>query len=159
MSGINRFLSRRDKHHRWSHHKDAQQDESQQEKVMQPAFPSAVPTPASSSTSSPPTVSGTSTPLTYTTARSSSSTSVFSLSLAFPNPKTKRSPRLQAVKSLVQSTTANTYDHCVLQPKITSGHLHGLFTDFEESVPEKDGEQKVRSTLELEVTTEVVDIG
>ena len=150
MSGINRFLSRRDKHHRWSHHKDSQQDENHQEKVMQSAFPSPIPTPASASTSSSRAVSGTSTPLTYTTARSTSSSSVFSLSLAFPNPKTKRSPRLQAVESLVQSTTANTYDHCVLQPRITSGHLHGLFNDLEETVPEKDADQKVRSILGIQ---------
>ena len=153
MSGINRFLSRRDKHHRWSHNKDSNPQEVQEEKVMLPPMPSSIPEPSSSSASSSRTVSGISTPLPYSTAStsfssstsssSSSSSSPFSLSLAFSNPKTKRSPRLQATEIQVQSSTANTADHCVLQPRTTSGHLHGLFSDFEETAPEKDAEQKV----------------
>ena len=142
MSGINRFLSRRDKHHRWSHNKDSNPHEVQQEKVMLPKMPSSIPIPSSSSASSSRTVSGISTPLPYSTA-STSSSSPFSLSLAFSITKIKRSPRLQATEILVQSSTANTADHCVLQPRATSGHLHGLFSDFEENVSEKDVEQKV----------------
>ena len=153
MSGINRFLSRRDKHHRWSHNKDSNLPEVQQEKVMLPKKPSSIPIPSSSSASSSRAVSGTSTPLPYSTAStsafssSSSSSSPFSLSLAFSISKIKRSPRLQATEILVQSSTANTADHCVLQPRATSGHLHGLFNDFEETTPEKDAEQKVHGQI------------
>ena len=152
MSGINRFLSRRDKHHRWSQNKDSNPQEVQQEKVMLPKMPSSIPIHSSSSVSSSRTVSGISTPLPYSLASTSSSStssssSPFFLSLAFSKPKTKRSPRLQATDILVQSSTANTADHCVLQPRATSGHLHGLFSDFEETAPEKDAEQKVRGTM------------
>lgn len=135
MSGIHRFLSRRDKrHHKDPHH----------EKVMSPSMPPPpLPTAHSSSTSSLRTFSGT---LFLPLQRHSSSSSVSSLSLAFPPPRPKASPRLQATEATVQSSTANTSDCYLLQPRQTAGHLHGLFTNHEEQVREKDEEKKVGFT-------------
>ena len=132
MSGINRFLSRRDKHNKHGH----------QEKVMSPPMSSEQPTLGSSSRSSFRTSSGPSTASSISHKYSSSSSSLLSLSLAFSNVPGKRSPRLQAVQGIVHSSTAHTNDYCLLQPKQTSGYLHGLFNESEDTVPEKPDEAK-----------------
>ncbi|MCJ1478585.1 hypothetical protein MMC13_007266 [Lambiella insularis] len=137
MSGINRFLSRREKHRKGT--------PQAQEKVKSP-MPSTLPTPSSSSASSSYNYSGASTPHSFTHKRSfSSSCSLSSLSIAFPYPRGKGSPRLQPIGGLVQSTTANAGDGCLLQPRQTEGHLNGLFSDFEENIAEKDEEKTIKA--------------
>ena len=79
---------------------------------------------------------------------SSSASSLLSLSSfsqAYPLPRTKTSPYTNAVDGTVLARTSNSSDSCLLQPKQTSGHLHGLFAEHEEEPPYKDEETKVRT--------------
>lgn len=77
--------------------------------------------------------------------RHSSSSSIYSLSLAFPElADGKRSPDLQATEALVHASTANSLDRYILQPGQSSGHLHGLFTADKKNILDKDEKEKVR---------------
>ncbi len=134
MSSINRFLSRRDKN---SHGSD-------QKKVMSPPPPPPLPASDCSSTSSFSTSTGTFAPLS-SFYRHTSSSSLSSLSLAFPTQAPKKSPLLQATEGTVHASTANSYEDLLLQPKQTAGLLHGLFPDEDKKAPEKDEDKKVRS--------------
>lgn len=130
MSGLNRLLSRRDKNaHGDDRHK----------KVM------SLPIPQSSSASD---TSSLVSPGTFAHSSSSlrgrkSSSSLSSLSLAFATQTPKRSPSLQAAEGTIHSSTANAYEHLLLQPKQTAGLLHGLFPEEERKSPVKDDEKKV----------------
>ena len=139
MSGLNKFLGRKEKHAK----------ASQRENVMSPPVPCMLPTPTSSSNSSLHTLSAVSALVFPSHRHSSSSSSLSSLSLAFPHAKPKGSPRLQASGSLVESSTANTSDYYLLQPRQTSGHLHDVFIEQEERLPEKNEEEKVREQYYL----------
>lgn len=75
--------------------------------------------------------------------RKASESSLRSLSSAFPMTPLKGSPKLAATESEVQATTANSCGDLLLQPKQTSGLLHGVFTDHEKDVSKKDDETKV----------------
>ena len=75
--------------------------------------------------------------------RKPSEASLRSLSSAFLIAASKRSPKLAATESEIQATTANSYDGLLLQPKQTSGFLHGMFTDHERDTAKKDEETKV----------------
>lgn len=136
MSGINRFLSRRDK-------KPKEPKGAQQEKVMSPPLPFILSTPVSSSASSSRTSSAVSTPFPSVYHHSSSS-SLSSLSLAFLKVKAKTSPRLQAVGGTVHASTANASGCYLLQPRQTEGYLNGLFIDYEERVSGKVDDKSVR---------------
>ena len=143
MSGINKFLSRREKHR-----KRPQLEPT--EKVIPPlvlSMPSAIPTPTFASASSFNTHSRTITNLCSSHKHSlSSSCSLLSLSVAFPNSRSKGSPRLQPLDGVVHSTTANACGRLLLQPQQTAGHLFGLFSDFEDQVGEKDDQDTVWAT-------------
>ncbi|MCJ1400002.1 hypothetical protein MMC11_003205 [Xylographa trunciseda] len=141
MSGINRFLSRREKHRK-------QHQPEKIEKVNPPpapSMPSSIPTPTSSSASSFHTNSGTSNPCSSHKRSFSPSCSLLSLSIAFTNPRTKGSPRLQPLGGVVQSTTANSCGRRLLQPQQTASHLQSLFFDFEDHVGEKDDETTIKA--------------
>ncbi|MCJ1351089.1 MAG: hypothetical protein MMC33_001071 [Icmadophila ericetorum] len=150
MSGINRLLSRRDRHRKDpkdpKETKETRQEKGSGEKVMSSSILPLQPPPptVSSSSSSLRTFSGVSTVFSPP-FRQSSSSSLSSLSLAFAHPKPKGSPRSEATQPTVHSSTANTSDFYLLQPRQTAGHLHGLFTDFEEKIPEKDEEVKIKA--------------
>ncbi|KAI9679110.1 MAG: hypothetical protein M1829_001780 [Trizodia sp. TS-e1964] len=76
------------------------------------------------------------------------SSSVSSLSLAFKEPVTKgkRSPRLQATEGLVHASTANSLSgNPLLQPRLFSGDLLGLFPAEEGKKPEKDEDKKIKA--------------
>lgn len=74
------------------------------------------------------------------------SSSLSSLSIAFPAANAKRSPRLQATKGTIESSTANSCDNRLLQPKQTSGFLNGSFPEEERRVSEEEeGDNKARS--------------
>lgn len=75
--------------------------------------------------------------------RHTPSSSLSSLSNAFPAATSKRSPRVQATQGNIESSTANSADDWLLQPKQTSGFLHGSFPDEEAQPLEKDDERKV----------------
>ncbi len=134
MSSINRFLSRRDKNGYGDH----------QKKVMSPPPPTPLPASDSSSTSSFSTSTGTFAPLS-SFYRHTSSSSLSSLSLAFPVQAPKRSPHSQMTEGTVHASTANSSEDLLLQPKQTAGLLHGLIPDEDKTVPEKDEEKKVWS--------------
>ena len=44
----------------------------------------------------------------------------------------------------MHSSTANSSEHLLLQPKQTAGHLQGTLPDHEETLPKKNEEKKVR---------------
>ncbi|KAL8926757.1 MAG: hypothetical protein Q9208_002831 [Pyrenodesmia sp. 3 TL-2023] len=128
MSTFQRLMSRKDKH-------------GTLKKVMS--------TPAQSSLSSRPesTSSASSSGDAWSSAasrRHTRSSSLSSLSNAFPITISKRSPRLQATNGTIESSTANSRDDWLLQPKQTSGFLHGSFPDEEPQTLEKDDEKKVK---------------
>ncbi len=162
MSGINRFLSRREK----------RSSGSQQKKVKFPSLPSSssspsllsVPAPApllhvlsevapklllpppsmpeseSETVASSSSHSGTSTPLSLPRSWSSSLSSV---SLAFPGPAGKCSPLSRLITSMVQSSTADSVD-LVLQPRLIIGDdLYACFTPEDGRKSAKDEEKKV----------------
>ena len=112
---------------------------------MSPPMPISLTTTLSSSASSFRIFSAVSTPFPSIYHHSSSS-SLSSLSLAFPNLKAKTSPRLQAVGGTVHSSTANASDCCLLQPRQTEGYLNGLFIDYEGRVSAKIDDKSVRIT-------------
>ena len=60
------------------------------------------------------------------------SSSLSSLSSAFPAADTKRSPRLQASTGTIESSTANSCDLLLLQPKHVSGSLDGSISGDED---------------------------
>lgn len=131
MSGLNRLLSRRDKHaHGVDRHK----------KVM--SLPIPIPSSASD-TSSSLVSTGTFAGSPSSLRGQKSSSSLSSLSLAFTTQTPKRSPSLQAAEGTIHSSTANAYEHLLLQPKQTAGLLHGLFPEEESKPPVKDDEKKV----------------
>lgn len=132
MSGLNRLLSRRDK--------NAQRDD-RLKKVM--SLPTS--NPSSTSDSSSLVSTGTFTRSSSLCGRKSSSSLSF-LSLAFTTYVPKRSPSLQAAEGTIHSSTANAYEHLLLQPKQTAGLLHGLFPEEENKSPIKDDEKKVCPT-------------
>lgn len=111
---------------------------------MSPQPPTALPASDSSSTSSFSTSTSTFAPLS-SFYRHTSSSSLSSLSLAFPIQAPKRSPHLQTTEGTVHASTANSSEDLLLQPKQTAGLLHGLFLDEDKTVPEKDEEKKVWS--------------
>lgn len=114
-------------------------------KVMSPPMPSDLPTPVSSSASSFRTSSRVFTPFPNIYQHTSSS-SLSSLSLAFPNLKAKTSPRLQAAGGTVYSSTANARGSYLLQPR-REGRISGLFFASEEKkAPEKKDDEAVRFT-------------
>ena len=75
--------------------------------------------------------------------RKASQSSLRSLSSAFLVTASKRSPRLAATASEIQATTADSYEGFLLQPKQTSGFLHGVFTDHEKVGPRNSEEIEV----------------
>lgn len=118
MSAINRLLSRTDKHTHGSH----------REKVMSPP----VSPPRGSTTAS----------LSLRSSHSTSS-SVSSVSLAFPGLQPKRSPRLQATLGTVECSCADART-LLLQPKSDSAVLNGLFVaEQEHKKHERDEDRKV----------------
>lgn len=129
MSGLNRLLSRRDK--------NAQGDD-RHKKVM--SLPTPKPSSASDTSSS--FVSTGTFTRSSSLSRRKSSSSLSSLCLAFTAQTPKRSPSLQAVEGTIHSSTANAYEHLLLQPKQTAGLLHGLFPEEERKSPVKDDEKK-----------------
>lgn len=141
MSGINRLLSRRDRHAHGDHH---------QEKVM--SSPALAPTPLqisdSSSLSSSITSASTFPPLLLSHGCASSS-SLSSLSLAFTTQTPKRTPSLQATEGTIIASTANASEHLLLQPKQTAGLLHGLFPEEDRQIPVRDDEKKVGRLFSL----------
>jgi len=76
-----------------------------------------------------------------------SHSSLRSLSSAFLVTPSKRSPRIAATASEIQATTADSYEGLLLQPKQTSGLLHGVFTDHEK-VGSKNGDETEVCALE-----------
>lgn len=60
--------------------------------------------------------------------------------------KSKTSSRLQAVGGTVHTSTANTCDLYLLQPRQTEGYLNGLFIDYGDKVRDKSDEKSVRIT-------------
>lgn len=136
MSGINRLLSRRDKNTHGDHPK----------KVMSSPVPTPPQISDSSSTSSSVASTGTFSPFLFPLSHGrTSSSSLSSFSLAFKTQTPKRSPSLQAIEGTIHASTANASEHLLLQPKQTSGHLHGLFPDEDVETPIKDDETKVHS--------------
>ena len=133
MSGLNRLLNRRDKY--------AQGDQNSK-KVMSSPAPQSLLSSDSSSASSSSIYTGTFPPSSLFDDRKSSS-SLSSLSLAFTTQTSKRSPRLQVTEGTIHSSTANAFEHLLLQPKQTAGLLHGMFPDEETKAPVKDDEKKV----------------
>ncbi|KAI9791980.1 MAG: hypothetical protein M1816_003249 [Peltula sp. TS41687] len=139
MSGINRFLSRREK----------RASGSQQKKVKLPTPSSSSSSSSSSSQPSMPTTKSSlpSSPLSGTSTSDSfhSSSSLCSLSLAFQTPLGKCCPRSRITQDYVQSTTANS-DGMVLQPRmISSDDPYGVFTLEESTKPAKDEEKKIKA--------------
>ena len=136
MSGINRFLTRRDRN----------RSGSRQRKVTSPSpLPPVSPSPLSldgqCSSSCTEGVKDC-----FPSRRRHSSSSVYSLSLAFPDlPMGKGSPHLQATKTLVYASTANSLDRHVLQPGPPSGQIFDLFTADKKTPPAKHEKEKVRS--------------
>lgn len=133
MSGINRFLSRRDKN----------RSGSRQRKVKSPPpSPPICPLPPLFDGQSCSSCScGLTASMPSRTHRSSSSSS---LSLAFPAlANGKGSARMQATSCIVHASTANSLDHYILQPQPTSGYLHNLFFADEKKPPQKDQDKKV----------------
>ncbi|KAL8805474.1 MAG: hypothetical protein Q9182_001929 [Xanthomendoza sp. 2 TL-2023] len=72
------------------------------------------------------------------------SSSFSSLSNAFLPTSSKRSPRLQATRGTVESSTANSCDDWLLQPKQSSGFLHGSLSDDENDTPNREDDRKVK---------------
>lgn len=138
MSGINRFLSRRDKN----------RSGSRQRKVTSPSpLPPLSPAPlsldgqcASSCTE------GLADCFPSRSSHSSFSLhSLHSISLAFPDMIAgKASPYLQATETLVHASTANSLDRYILQPGLPSDQFFGLFTADKKTPPGKDEKAKVR---------------
>lgn len=137
MSGINRFLSRRDK----------TRSGSRQKKVIPLLLSPPVPYCA------PPFLDGQSCGHGIIESCSpkrrsnrSSSSSLESLSLAFPDspPGKSSPPHLRPSKTPVHSSTANSLDCCILQPGPAPNNFYGLFTPDKKSSPDKDEKEKVR---------------
>lgn len=135
MSGMNRFLTRRDRN----------RSGSRQRKVMSPS-----PLPLLSS--APLSLDGQCVSCSDSATdclpsrRHRSSSSLCSLSLAFPDlPTGKAAPNSQATKTLVHASTANSLDRFVLQPEPPSGQFFGLFTADKKTPSAKDEKEKVRS--------------
>lgn len=144
MSSINRLLSRRDK---YTH-----------QKVMSSPVPTPPHVSDSSSISSSTTSTSTSPPVQFALSHGQKfSSSLSSLSLAFTTQTPKRSPSLQAIEGTIHASTANAFEHLLLQPKQTAGHLHGLFPDEETEAPVKDDETKVYHMTTLKCRS-LVDI-
>lgn len=136
MSGINRLLSRRDRHTHGDH----------QKKVMSSPLPLPTQASDSSSISSSIASASTSSPFQFPLSQGRTcSSSLSSLSLAFTTHTLKRIPSLQAIEGTIHASTANASEHLLLQPKQTAGHLYGLFPDEEPETPTKDDEAKVYS--------------
>ncbi|KAI9721510.1 MAG: hypothetical protein M1812_002272 [Candelaria pacifica] len=134
MSGINRFLSRREK----------RSSASQYKKVMSPP---SLPPPSYEGQSSASSSSGRS--ALFSSYNFSSSSSLSSLSVAFPaHKRNKSSPHLQATEGLVVATTANWDDDFLLQPLLVSGDLYGLFVIEGKKKPDKDEEKKIKALIQ-----------
>jgi len=134
MSGINKFLTRRDRN----------RSGSRQRKVMSPSPLPPVPPAylsldgqcASSCTEGVTDC--------FPSRRKNSSSSLCSLSLAFPDlPTGKGAPHLQTTVTLVYASTANSLDRYILQPEPPSGQFFGLFTADKKILPGKDEKEKV----------------
>lgn len=140
MSGFNRFLTRR-------------RSGSRQRKVMSP--PSLLPIPPVSPT--PLSLDGQcASSFTegvtdcFPSRRKTSSSSLCSLSLAFPDSSTgKGAPDLQATETLVYASTANSLGRYILQPQSPSGQLSGLFSADKKNPLAKDEKDKVRLRFEV----------
>ena len=52
---------------------------------------------------------------------------------------------MQATEGTIHTSTANSSEDLLLQPKQTGGLLHGLFPNEDKKVPEKDEDKKVWS--------------
>ncbi|KAI4220525.1 MAG: hypothetical protein L6R36_007564 [Xanthoria steineri] len=78
----------------------------------------------------------------------SSSISSFSNAFACPTSASKRSPRVHATRGIVESSTANSCDDWLLQPKQTLGFLHGSSTDEDREVPTKADDKKIKVILQ-----------
>ena len=136
MSGFNRFLSRRDRN----------RSGSRQRKVMSPSpLPPVSPAPLSLDGQCASSCTEGVTDC-FSSRKSRSSSSLHSISLAFPDLRTgKTSPYLQATETLVYASTANSLDRHILQPGPPSGQFFGLFTADKRNQPTKDEKEKVRS--------------
>ncbi|KAL9577306.1 MAG: hypothetical protein Q9203_007515 [Teloschistes exilis] len=77
------------------------------------------------------------------------SSSLSSLSSAFPAINTKVSPRLQATVGNVESSTANSCDGWLLQPKQTSGLPNGNLSEDDDRVAEGNTNKKVDAISQL----------
>ncbi|KAL8685142.1 MAG: hypothetical protein Q9218_007949 [Villophora microphyllina] len=113
-------------------------------------FTTALPNPSSPSESTCSTCSSPATPASFAApvvhVRSSS---ISSLSNAFPALNTKRSPRLQATFGAIESSTANYRDGWLLQPKQTSGFRNGSLSEDEDTTSERNGNKKVDAVSQL----------
>lgn len=132
MSGFHRLLSRREKN------TSVEKKDAVQKKVKSPPALVRLPLllPSFVSTYTPPN-SSFARPPRYQHLPSS----IFSLSLAFPHVKIKRSAHLQSTVSIIQSSTANCSDHLLLQPRQTGGTLQGLL-GHEVKTPMKEEDDK-----------------
>ncbi|KAL8643841.1 MAG: hypothetical protein Q9226_008088 [Calogaya cf. arnoldii] len=78
----------------------------------------------------------------------SSSISSFSIAFASSTSASKRSPRVQATQGTVESSTANSCDLWLLQPKQTSGFLHGSSADEVQEASTKADDKKLKIILQ-----------
>ncbi|KAL9601711.1 MAG: hypothetical protein Q9219_002322 [cf. Caloplaca sp. 3 TL-2023] len=129
MSTFQRLMNRKEKH-----------GNGTVKKVMSLPAPSSSSSPSESSFSAW-SYSGTCSPLVASRTHTRSS-SLSSLSNAFPPATLKRSPRLQAISGTIEASTANSSHNWLLQPKQTSGFLHGSFPDEDAPRPERDDDNK-----------------
>ncbi|KAL8829480.1 MAG: hypothetical protein Q9170_006152 [Blastenia crenularia] len=133
MSTFHRLMSRKEKH-----------GNGTIKKVMPTPTPTQVsPSSPSESTSSASSYAGASWCF-VTSSTHTRSSSISSLCNAFPPASSKRSPRLQATCGTIEASTANSSHDWLLQPKQTSGFLHGSFPEEEAPPPEKDDDKKVK---------------
>jgi len=86
----------------------------------------------------------------FPSRRKSSSSSLCSLSLAFPDSSPgKGAPDLQATETLVYASTANSLGRYILQPQSPSGQLSGLLTADKKNPLAKEEKEKVRPRFEV----------
>ncbi|KAL8889578.1 MAG: hypothetical protein Q9215_003138 [Flavoplaca cf. flavocitrina] len=78
----------------------------------------------------------------------SSSISSFSNAFALPTSTSKQSPRVHATRGIVESSTANSCDDWLLQPKQTLGFLHGGSADEDKEPSTKADEKKIKMIMQ-----------
>lgn len=86
----------------------------------------------------------------FSSSHHSSSSSLYSLSLAFPGTESKRAPCLQATIESIECSSANSAN-LLLQPKPTDGHPNGsVIPEGKEDLENEKSEEErnVRARLE-----------